>query len=94
MNKLKAIWCILTNKKPPAIIKYKYISKLKMDDIPKGEWVYVSTGIVINVLGDYWMEGCKIVSEFQEVKFKSSEGTMERMTITDGKGDISYFVNE
>lgn len=42
---------------------YSFSSHLKLGDLPKGEWIFVSTNISIDEVNDYWIEDVRICCE-------------------------------
>jgi hypothetical protein len=62
MNKLQKIWLVLTNKRLPVKATYNFTSNFKIDELAKGKFHYISMNILIDEVGDYWLENVKILS--------------------------------
>lgn len=42
---------------------FTFCSHIKVEDLPKGKWVFASSVIHINEVGDYWLEDVRIMCD-------------------------------
>lgn len=63
LDKLKKIYMILRGKRLPTEIVYTFVSKIKIDRIPLGEWRVYSSEIHVDEVNNTWLEKIRIATE-------------------------------
>ena len=44
-------------------ISFTFESRLKVDKFPKGRWIFVSSLVHFNKIGDWWLEDVRIIDQ-------------------------------